>query len=56
MDPDLLVYHIKTEDFYSDIAGDVEVRFNTSGYDKKDVRPLSIGLNKKVIRLMKNEL
>ena len=56
MDTDSLVYHIKTEDFYSDIAEDVEARFNTSGYDKADTRPLPLGKNKKVIRLMKDEL
>ena len=54
MDTDSLVYHIKTEDFYVDIANDVEERFDTSGYVPD--RPLSIGKNKKVIRLMKNEL
>ena len=32
MDTDSLIYSIKTEDFYSDIADDVESRFNTSGY------------------------
>ena len=32
MDTDSLVYHIKTEDFYADIANDVEERFDTSGY------------------------
>ena len=46
----------KTEDFYEDIANDVEARFDTSGYSKTDVRPLPIGLNKKVIELMKDEL
>ena len=56
MDTDSLVYHIKTEDFYEDIAKDVETRFDTSGYSKKDARPLPIGLNKKVIGLMKDEL
>ena len=30
-DTDSLVYKIKTEDFYKDIAEDVEARFNTSG-------------------------
>ena len=54
MDTDSLVYHIKTEDFYADIANDVEERFNTSGYVPD--RPLPIGKNKKVIRLMKDEL
>ena len=56
MDTDSLVYDIKTEDFYKDIANDVEARFDTSGYSKTDSRPLPIGLNKKVIGLMKDEL
>ena len=54
MDTDSLVYHIKTEDFYADIADDVQTRFDTSGYIPD--RPLPIGLNKKVIGLMKDEL
>ena len=56
MDTDSLVYDIKTEDFYEDIANDVEARFDTSGYSKTDFRPLPIGLNKKVIGRMKDEL
>ena len=54
MDTDSLVYKIKTEDFYKDIAEDVESRFNTSGYVPD--RPLPIGKNEKVIGLMKDEL
>ena len=54
MDTNLLVYNIKTEDFYKDIVHDVETRFDTSGYSK--TRPLPIRLNKKVIGLMKDEL
>ena len=54
MDPDSLVYHIKTEDFYADIADDVQTRFDTSGYIPD--RPLPVGLNKKVIGFMKDEL
>ena len=54
MDMDSLVYHIKTEDFYADIADDVQMRFDTFGYIPD--RPLPIGLNKKVIGLMKDEL
>ena len=56
MDTDSLLYYIKTEDFYEDITNDVEARFDTSGYNKTDFRPLPIGLNKKFIGLMKNEL
>ena len=55
MDTDSLVYDNKTEDFYEDIANDVEARFDTSGYSKTDFRPLPI-LNKKVIGLMKDKL
>ena len=54
MDTDSLVYEIKTEDFYADIADDVPARFDTSGYIPD--RPLPIGLNKKVIGLMKDEI
>ena len=56
MDTDSLIYNIKTEDFYADIADDVEEMFDTSGYDKKDARPLPIRKNEKVIGLMKDEL
>ena len=56
MDTDSLIYSIGTEDFYSDIADDIESRFDTSGYPNNGSRPLPIGKNKKVIRLMKDEL
>ena len=56
MDTDSFIYQIKTIDYYKDIADDVETRFDTSGYSKDDARPLSIGKNKKVIGLMKDEL
>ena len=48
-DTDSLVIHIKTDDFYKDIANDVERLFDTLNYNKKDNRPLPIGKNKKVI-------
>ena len=54
MDTDSLIYEIETDDFYKDIAGDVESRFDTSGYAPD--RPLPVGQNKKVIELMKDEL
>ena len=54
MDTDTLVYYIRTKDFYADIADDVPMRFDTSGYSNN--RLLPIGLNKKVIGLMKDEL
>ena len=54
MDTDSLVYDIKTDYFYEDIVDDVPAGFDTSGYCPN--RPLPVGLNKKVIELMKDEL
>ena len=54
MDTDSLIYSAKTEDFYKDIAGDAEARFDTRSYVPN--RPLPVGKNKKVIGLMKDEL
>ena len=50
------IMHIKTHDFYKDIADNVERWFDTSNYDEKDRRPLPIGKNKKVIGMFKDEL
>ena len=54
MDTDSLIYSIETNDFYKDIANDVKDRFDMGGYNPD--RPLLVGLNKKVIGLMKDEL
>ena len=54
MHTDSFVMHIKINDFYKDIASDVENRFDTSNYEVN--RPLPTGKNKKVIGLMKDEL
>ena len=54
MDTDSFAMNIKTEDFYKDIANDVDKRFDTSNYEVN--RPLPTGKNKKVIGLMKDEL
>ena len=58
MDTDSFVIHSKTEDFYKDIANDVEKWFDISNYDENDKRPLSIGENEKVFLfgLFKDEL
>ena len=53
MDTDRFLMNIKTEDFFKDIADDVERWFDTSNYDKNDNRPLPIGKNKKVIGMFK---
>ena len=54
MDTDSFIMDIKTNDFYKDIANDVENRFDTSNYEVN--RPLPMGKNKNVIGLMKDEL
>ena len=56
MDTDSFIIYIKTEDFYEGIANDVEKWFDTSNYNKNYKRPLSIGINKKVIGMFKDEL
>ena len=54
MDTDSFVLNIKTEDFYKDIANDVEKRFDTSNCEVD--RPLPTGKDEKVIGLMKDKL
>ena len=56
MDTVSFIIYVRTEDFYEDIANDVERQFDTSNYDKNDKRPLQIGKNKKVIGFFKDEL
>ena len=55
-DTDSFIIHIITEDFYKDIANDVEKWIDTSNYNENDKRPFPIGKNKKVIGLFKDEL
>ena len=47
MDTDSFIIHIKTDDFYEDIANDIEKWLDTSNYDKDDKRPFPIDKNKK---------
>ena len=54
-DTDSLCYEIETEDFYKDIAGDVESKFDTSAYPKEHPSGIKTGVNKKVIGMMKDE-
>ena len=56
MDTDSFVMPIKTEDFYKDIADDVERWSDTSNHNEKNKKPLPIGRNKKVIGMFKDEL
>ena len=54
-DTDSLAYEIETEDFYKDIACDVETKFDTSNFPKHHPSGISVGVNKKVIGMMKDE-
>ena len=54
MDTDSFIMHIKTKDFYKDLADDVKKKYDTSNYTVE--RPLPIGKNKEVIGMMKGEL
>ena len=56
MDTDSFIIDIETDDFFEDIADDVDEWFDTSKYNKKDNRPLTIGKNKKKIDKFKDEL
>ena len=53
-DTDNFIMHIKTKDFYEDIANDVQKKFRTSNYEID--RHLPTGKSKKAIGLMKDEL
>ena len=57
MDTESFVYEIETEDYYKNIAKDVEASFDTSRYLKNDNRLVLIltEKNKKVIGMVKDE-
>ena len=56
MDTNRFIINIKTQDFYEDIADNVEEWFDTSNYDKKDKRPVPTRINKNVLGMFKDEL
>ena len=56
MDTDSFILHIQTEDFYKDIADDVNKWFDTSGYDENLNIPLPIEINENVLGMFKDEL
>ena len=53
-DTDSFVIHVKTKDFYKDVAEDVKERSDTSNFSYD--RPSPINMNKKVVGLVKDEL
>ena len=54
-DTDSLMYEIETEDFYKDVAPDVDEWFDTSNYPTKHPSGIPTGVNKKVIGMFKDE-
>ena len=54
-DTDSFIYEIQTEDFYKDISGDVQDRFDTSDYSKNHASGIPTGINKKVLGMFKDE-
>ena len=58
-DTDSLAYEIKTEDFYADIANDVESKFDTSEFDKNHPAinkvGFKVGVNNKALGIFKDE-
>ena len=54
MDTDIFVLNVRTKDFFRDLSEDVKDRFDTSNFYCD--RPLPIGVNKKVVGLMKDAL
>ena len=53
---DSIIAYIMSEDFYRDIADDVERWFDTSNYDVNGKRPLPINKKKKLYGFFKDEL
>ena len=55
-DTDSFMYVIDTDDFYKDITGDVKERFDTSNYPDNHPSGIAVGVNKKVLGMMKDEV
>ena len=54
-DTDSFLYQIITEDFYKDISGDVQDRFDTSNYPENHPSGIPTGINNKVLGMFKDE-
>ena len=55
-DTDSFILYILTDDFYEDTKSDVNEKFDTSNYSKNTNRPITSGINKKVLGMTKDEL
>ena len=56
MDTDSFIIYLETEDFYEDIANDIDEWFDFSKYTDQEKWQFSIGINKKEIGKIKDEL
>ena len=56
MDGYSFIIHIEPEDFYKDIANDVDEWFDTSGFNKEIDRPIAKDKNKNIQGMFKDEL
>ena len=54
-DTDSFEYLIETEDFYKDISADVKDKFYTCNYPSDPSSGIPVGVNKKVLGMMKDE-
>lgn len=54
-DTDSLAYEVRANDFYKDISGDAESKFDTSNFSKNHPSGIKAGLNKKVVGMLKDE-
>ena len=54
IDTDSFLVHVKTNDIFKDIEGDVETRFDTSNFEIDNLLPK--GKNKNVVGLMRMNL
>ena len=55
-DTDSLMYHIQTDEFYSDIVLDIKDKFDTPDYPPDHASGILTGVNKKVIGMFKDEV
>ena len=54
-DTDCLCYEIETDDFFKDISGDIEAKFDTSEMPANHPSSIITGVNKKVLGMFKDE-
>ena len=54
-DTDSLMYEIEKEDFYKNISRDVKDKFDTSNHPSNHSSGIPVGVNKKVLEMMKDE-